>query len=373
MYYLSNYYGVVGFGDVVQHHGVKGQKWGVRNYQYIDGSLTPAGKIHYGYGANKSTSNKTHVNAKNAVAKMLLEHYSNVKMRDAARGSGVGKKYVDTYLNINTPLYRIQSSSEFENYAFYATHEKHDVDEYAGLFGKNLMSRANAEAASAEKEAKISGDYESAKALRDKADNMQVYQLKLNTTKRLKVPSEENAAHIVGKLLTDKEFHTDLRGAIADSASKMKRPGQQVLFKEAAKLLTKDPSKLSSSDKRVIYRALNLSLTNHNEQEVRMQNKFYDAMKKNGYSALLDLNDKTYSSYHAHNPVIVFDTDKVALQAVSSMNPKKIETLYKKHNRERIIKDIPEQIVGTLAKTGDIKLSQISSYSVQKMLDYYND
>ena len=26
------------------HHGVKGQKWGVRRYQNADGSLTPAGK-----------------------------------------------------------------------------------------------------------------------------------------------------------------------------------------------------------------------------------------------------------------------------------------------------------------------------------------
>ena len=26
------------------HHGIKGQKWGVRRYQYADGSLTSAGK-----------------------------------------------------------------------------------------------------------------------------------------------------------------------------------------------------------------------------------------------------------------------------------------------------------------------------------------
>lgn len=31
----------------LQHHGIKGQKWGVRRYQNKDGSLTPAGKRRY--------------------------------------------------------------------------------------------------------------------------------------------------------------------------------------------------------------------------------------------------------------------------------------------------------------------------------------
>lgn len=33
--------------DELIHHGVKGQKWGVRRYQNKDGSLTPAGKLRY--------------------------------------------------------------------------------------------------------------------------------------------------------------------------------------------------------------------------------------------------------------------------------------------------------------------------------------
>lgn len=34
--------------NTLQHHGTKGQKWGIRRYQNKDGSLTPAGKKRYG-------------------------------------------------------------------------------------------------------------------------------------------------------------------------------------------------------------------------------------------------------------------------------------------------------------------------------------
>lgn len=34
--------------DELTHYGIKGQKWGIRNYQNKDGSLTPAGRKRYG-------------------------------------------------------------------------------------------------------------------------------------------------------------------------------------------------------------------------------------------------------------------------------------------------------------------------------------
>ena len=33
--------------DYLEHHGIPGQKWGVRRFQYEDGRLTPAGKERY--------------------------------------------------------------------------------------------------------------------------------------------------------------------------------------------------------------------------------------------------------------------------------------------------------------------------------------
>lgn len=39
--------------DELYHHGIKGQKWGVRRYQNADGSLTSAGKKRYGNSSKK--------------------------------------------------------------------------------------------------------------------------------------------------------------------------------------------------------------------------------------------------------------------------------------------------------------------------------
>lgn len=343
------------------HHGIKGQKWGVRRYQFADGSYTPAGKKRYQNNQNNTER----------IASLMSMKVS--ELTNTAKTQITGRQYVDTYLKKGTTFSRIQTSKDFENFAFYATYKKHDIDEYMGLFGKNLTSRANTEAKRAEKQANASGsdaDLAIAKQLRSKSDNMKVYQLKIDATKKLKIPSDENAGHITANLLREPDFKKNVVASIEDSKEKMRRPTQQVLFKQAQNALNKDPSTLSKSEKVAIYKALNLSLTNHNPQEIAAQNRFYSELKKKGYNALLDYNDKEYSSYHAKRPMIVFDTDSVKLQSVTETNPKVVDRLYRRYNAERMAKEVSANTLGYVSKFGTKSLSECNSYVRRKTERY---
>ena len=81
----------------LQHHGIKGQKWGVRRFQNEDGSLTAAGKKRYGdydssdaearlKGLNKLSKDISKAEYKKSVADYKMEKaYKKGKIQKAEK------------------------------------------------------------------------------------------------------------------------------------------------------------------------------------------------------------------------------------------------------------------------------------------------
>lgn len=60
------YYSIDDINDYLEHHGILGQKWGVRRFQNYDGSLTAAGKERYIKGTGESSGKNQRLQKKNA-------------------------------------------------------------------------------------------------------------------------------------------------------------------------------------------------------------------------------------------------------------------------------------------------------------------
>ena len=154
------------------HYGVKGMKWGVRRYQNVDGSLTPAGKKHYDkmtddklqktlYKQVKKArteqsdwSNKWNVN--NTIGKHSkaaqdkyrkdLEKYSNseeakkalkkwAQLEDRYEAGKIDPDQYDVeYENIRKSVYK----AEFDNSVRIGSNGRQYSDQYLNSYGKDL-------------------------------------------------------------------------------------------------------------------------------------------------------------------------------------------------------------------------------------------
>ena len=95
--------------NILAHHGIKGQKWGVRRYQNADGSLTPAGKKRYYNDDGSPTSsglsaiyrNKINIRDQREMQKKFHDsknkkenEFTNSQYLSADEKATKGKKYI---------------------------------------------------------------------------------------------------------------------------------------------------------------------------------------------------------------------------------------------------------------------------------------
>ncbi|MCD8202293.1 MAG: hypothetical protein LUD48_01465, partial [Prevotella sp.] len=84
--------------DELYHHGILGQKWGVRRYQNKDGSYTAAGRARYGIAGESNTYpgaiseyEPTRTN-KNVVYSTSRSRYSGLSTDSSSTDSSMSKK-----------------------------------------------------------------------------------------------------------------------------------------------------------------------------------------------------------------------------------------------------------------------------------------
>lgn len=99
--------------NYLMHHGIKGQKWGVRRFQNEDGSLTPEGRARYddyrkdGMDHNKAiakiqadeknSSSQSSNNFVNSLSQKQQQKRLNLYIRDY--GSSAGKEIMKYQMN----------------------------------------------------------------------------------------------------------------------------------------------------------------------------------------------------------------------------------------------------------------------------------
>lgn len=93
------------YDNYLSHHGIKGQKWGQRRYQNLDGSLTAEGRKRLGYSLNPK-GNKKESSVKKLVDMAKSKRAEKAEARKAEKEATEKQKRMDYYRDHPEQMYK---------------------------------------------------------------------------------------------------------------------------------------------------------------------------------------------------------------------------------------------------------------------------
>lgn len=235
------------YSDRLKHHGILGMRWGIRRYQNIDGTLTPAGRKRYekGMGENRY------------IKPVYTNDYGEVRLKKGSIVSRVSSK-----------------QNETESGRTYVSFKRLDHMKYISEAGEDgLYWMSNGDNYGYDVRLKVTNDI-IAPSYKDSIDAF------INSVKD--VPIDELAKRVYG---TSKG--TD---SIYD----------QIDYMRKTEAFINDMGNLTIPEARSrAYKRFSASLMSSDEN----RKAFFDELKRNGYNAVIDENDVGFTEA----PLIIFE------------------------------------------------------------------
>ena len=309
--------------DELTHHGIKGMKWGVRRFQNKDGSLTPAGKRRYDEPNQQSNSSprSNHQSNSNAKKYKIPKNKSlhRLKLEEKYMKQGMSREEAEQAAakRIRTELFvaaaagvTVASCLAYAKYKGYTTDKiiKENSD-----FQRIMRLNPNAE---------IRKDYRQYVTINKKdkvlykgmfadhinklkEDSENIYDISIKNRSDIKVASEKRARDTFTNLFkNDKEFKDEFIERLQKDGYAVSKGRLDGIFNK----MKDNPNSLTDREiKTKAYDLFNVMLAEPGERTQKNSSRFYDALRKQGINAVVDVNDSKINNYHAKMPLILFD------------------------------------------------------------------